>query len=78
MKKYLKYGEDMRGKGDTTTGAVGAYQFHPDYRRQTAIDLGLDLNKDKFYRSNRDRMMRRHMTKVYAAQGGKGAKRWNG
>ena len=72
IEEAFKAGEDMRGKGDTTTGAVGAYQFHPDYHRQTAIDAGLDLNKDKFTRSNQDRMMRAYMTKVYAAQGGKG------
>ena len=72
IEEAFKAGEDMRGKGDTTTGAIGAYQFHPDYHRQTAIDAGLDLNKDKFTKSNQDRMMRAYMTKVYGIQGGKG------
>ena len=72
IEEAFKAGEDMRGKGDTTSGAIGAYQFHPDYHRQTAIDAGLDINKDKFTKSNQDRMMRAYMTKVYGIQGGKG------
>jgi hypothetical protein len=72
IEQAFQAGESMRGKGDTTTGGIGAYQFHPDYHRQTAIDAGLDLNKDKFTKSNQDRMMRSYMTKVYGIQGGKG------
>ena len=72
IEEAFQAGEGMRGQGDTTTGAIGAYQFHPDYHRQTAIDAGLDLNKDKFTKSNQDRMMRAYMTKVYGIQGGKG------
>ena len=72
IEQAFQAGESMQGKGDTTTGAIGAYQFHPDFHRQTAIDAGLDLNKDKFTKSNQDRMMRSYMTKVYGIQGGKG------
>ncbi len=72
IEQAFQAGESMRGKGNTTTGGIGAYQFHPDFHRQTAIDAGLDLNKDKFTKSNQDRMMRTYMTKVYGIQGGKG------
>jgi len=72
IEQAFQAGESMQGQGNTTTGAIGAYQFHPDFHRQTAIDAGLDLNKDKFTKSNQDRMMRSYMTKVYGIQGGKG------
>jgi hypothetical protein len=59
------------GKG-STTGALGAFQFHSDFLRQRAIDAGLDPSKDKFSMENQTQIMRNFMTSVYTAGGGKG------
>lgn len=59
------------GKG-STTGALGAYQFHSTYLRQRAIDAGLDPSKDKFSFENQTQIMRNFMTSVWTAGGGTG------
>ena len=72
IEQAFQTGESYRGKGKTTTGAIGAYQFHPDFHRETAKAAGLDLNKDKFTKDNQMRMMRTYLTQVYSRMGGKG------
>lgn len=59
------------GKG-SSTGALGAFQFHSSYLRQRAIDAGLDPTKEKFSMENQTKIMRNFMTSVYSAGGGKG------
>lgn len=72
IEQAFQTGESYRGKGKTTTGGIGAYQFHPDFHRETAKAAGLDLNKDKFTKENQMRMMRTYLTQVYSRMGGKG------
>jgi hypothetical protein len=52
------------GKG-STTGALGAFQFHSDYLRKRAIDAGLDPTKDKFNLENQTKIQRHFQTVVY-------------
>ncbi len=59
------------GKG-SSTGALGAFQFHSSYLRERAIQAGLDPTKDKFSMENQTQIMRNFMTQVYNAGGGKG------
>lgn len=59
------------GKG-SSTGALGAFQFHSSYLRERAVNAGLDPTKDKFTMENQTKIMRNFMTQVYTAGGGKG------
>lgn len=59
------------GKG-SSTGALGAFQFHSSYLRERAKNAGLDPGKDKFSLENQTKIMRHFMTQVYTAGGGKG------
>lgn len=57
--------------GESSTGALGAFQFHSSYLRQRAIDAGLDPATDKFSMENQTQIMRNFMTSVWTAGGGK-------
>jgi len=59
------------GKG-SSTGALGAFQFHSSYLRERAVQAGLDPTKDKFSMENQTKIMRNFMTEVYTAGGGQG------
>ena len=59
------------GKG-SSTGALGAFQFHSSYLRERAVQAGLDPTKDKFSMENQTQIMRNFMTEVYTAGGGQG------
>jgi hypothetical protein len=56
----------------SSTGALGAFQFHSSYLRERAVNAGLDPTKDKFSMENQTKIMRTFMTSVWNAGGGEG------
>lgn len=59
------------GKG-SSTGALGAFQFHSSYLRERAQAAGLDPSKEKFTMENQTKIMRNFMTQVWTSGGGAG------
>jgi hypothetical protein len=58
--------------GESSTGALGAYQFHSSFLRKRAMDAGFDPATDKFSLENQTKIMRHFMTSVWTAGGGQG------
>lgn len=52
-------------KTGKSSGALGAYQFMPEYLRERAVKAGLDPSKDKFSMENQTQIMRTFMVGLY-------------
>jgi len=60
----ISKGLELKEQG-LSSGALGAYQFMPQYLKERAEKAGLDTSKDKFSMENQTKIMRTFMVGLY-------------